>query len=138
MGILNTNKAYEIAEEIEVQTNGVTAVVVRPLSAGENISHVLARVKTPAVRSAGAVNLSVGDDDNAAGFLAAADAKAAAGTQYGNIPTERGAYLYDATVKAGYRKAYSADKSLKIVLDAAPDTQAVVQVVVIGHRMVQG
>jgi pyruvoyl-dependent arginine decarboxylase (PvlArgDC) len=138
MVIKTLNAGYDICEEIEVDTEGVTAVVCRSLSPGEVIDQVLARVKTPAVRSAGACNLTVGDDDNSAGYLAAADAKATAGTIYGTVPTERGSYLYDGTVKAGYIKAYTAVKSLKIVLSAAPDTQATVQVVVFGHRIALG
>lgn len=137
MGIKNTNKVYDLAEEIEVETEGTTAVVCRSLSSGEVIDGVLARVKTPATDT-GAVTLAVGDDDDADGFLVAADAKAAAGTIYGGVPTERGAYLYDSTVKAGYRKAYSAAKSLKIALSAVPDTEAVVQVFINGHRIIQG
>lgn len=133
---------YDIAEEIEVETEGVTAVVCRSLSPGEVIDGVLARIKTAGVRAAGAVNLTVGDDDDADGYLVAADAKAAAGTYYGAVPTQRGAYLYDATVKAGYQKVYSAVKNLKIVLDAvigaSPDVQPVVQVLIFGHRMTQG
>ena len=105
MTIKNTNSGYHFAEEIEVQTEGTTAVVCRTLSPGEIVHQVIARLKTAAVRSAGAATLSVGDDDAATGFLVAADAKAAAGTIYGAVPTERGAYLYDGTVKAGYSQS---------------------------------
>lgn len=138
MVIKNTNSVYPLSEEIEVETEGTTPVVCRSLSPGETIDQIWARIKTAAVRSAGACALTVGDDDDADGFLVSADAKAAAGTAYGNVPTERGVYLYDSTVKAGYQKAYSAVKSLKIVLSTVPDTQALIQVVIVGHRQIQG
>jgi hypothetical protein len=77
----------------------------------------------------------VGDDDNDDGFLAAADAKGSAGTVYGEDPTARGAYLYDATKKGGFTKVYTAEgKTLKAVLDAAVDTEGVVQIMVWGYR----
>jgi hypothetical protein len=138
MPVKTLSSVYHFAEEIEVLTEGVTPVVCRTLSPGETVEKVMARIKTPAVRAGGATTFSVGDDDAATGFLLAADVKAAAGTLYGTVPTERGAYLYDDTVKAGYLKSYTAMKDLKIVLSAAPDTEAVVQVTVIGHHIPQG
>lgn len=137
MVVKTLNAGYDICEEIEVETEGVTAVVCRTLSPGEVIDQVLARIKTPATYGS-AVTLSVGDDDAATGFLLAADAKAAAGTVYGEDPTVRGAYLYDSTKKGSFLKAYAAVKSLKIVLSAAPTTQATVQVVIFGHRIALG
>jgi hypothetical protein len=135
MGINKIRSMYPFQELIEITTSGGTAVSVRRIAAGEIITNVLARIVTPVTRAAGASNLIVGDDDNDDGFLAAADAKGAAGTVYGEDPTARGAYLYDGTKKGSFTKVYAAEgKTLKAVLDAAVDTEAVVQIMVWGYR----
>lgn len=135
MSVNSIRPMYPFAECIEVTTSGTTAVDVRKFAAGEIVVNVMARIKTAGVRAAGAANITIGDDDDADGYLAAADAKATAGTVYGDDPTERGAYMYDATKKGSFRKLYAAEgKTLKAVLDAAVDTEAVIQVTVWGFR----
>ncbi len=133
MGGLNVREVYPGSILVEVECNGTTAIAVWAIPAGTLIEQVLARIKVAGV---GAANLTVGDDDAATGFLVAADTVVAVGTVYGEVPTTRGAYLYDATVKAGYIKLYaSAGKSVKIVLSGAQTTNAVVQVLIKCARM---
>jgi hypothetical protein len=135
MGVNSIRPLYPFAECIEITTNGATAVDVRKFAAGDIVVNVMARIKTPGTRAAGALNLIVGDDDDGDGFIAAADAKASAGTVYGDDPAESGAYLYDSVKKGGFRKVYAAEgKTLKAVLDAAADTEATVQITVWGFR----
>jgi hypothetical protein len=135
MSVNTIRPIYPFSESIEITTTGVTAVPVRRIAAGEVITRLSARIKTAAVRAAGACNITVGDDDAADGYLVAADAKASAGTVYGEDPTARGAYMYDATKKGSFYKLYAAEgKTIKAVLSAAPDTEAVVQVLVTGFR----
>ena len=134
MGIKNKEAGYQIDELIEVESEGQTPVDVISIQVGDIIESVLARIKTPAALT-GAVTVSVGDNDAAAGFVAAASAKATAGTVYGQDPTERGVYLYDATKKGSFVKLYPAEKTLKLVLSATPDTEGIFQVIVRGHRV---
>lgn len=131
MAVLSQKSAYAIAEMFRVQSNGVTAVDVVLLLPGMVVELVVARIETPGT---GAANLIIGDDDDADGFLAAADHTAAAGTIYGDGVTERGAYLYDATSKGGHVKLYNAAKTIKLSLSAAGTTQGIYQVLVLGHR----
>lgn len=132
MGLENRYSVYPFAEMIQVLSEGDTIIDVLSIPAGTLIEHVGVIIKTPAV---GASNLIVGDDDDDNGFITAADAVAAANTVYGDDPTERGAYLYDATKKGAFRKYYTAAKTLKFVLSADPATsEGVYQVIVVGKR----
>lgn len=129
---MNQSSVYHFAEMIEVLTQGTTAIDLMSLIEGTIVEGVLVHIKTPAV---GACNVIVGDDDDDNGFIIAADATAAADTLYGDVVTERGAYLYDGTSKAGHYKVYPASgKELKVELSAAPDTEAVLNIIVFGHR----
>ena len=132
MAILTQRSGYRICEQFRVQTNGTTPVDILQVLPGTVIDHVVARCETPGT---GAANLTIGDDDDADGFVLAGDHTAAAGTHYGDAPTERGVYLRDATEKAGYVKAYNAAKTLKAVLSATGTTQGTWQVTVEGYRV---
>jgi len=126
---------YLFADCIEITTNSAAAVDIRKISAGEIIDKVVLRIKTAAVRAAGAATITIGDDDDADSYTLASDVKASAGTVYGLDPVERGAYLYDATKKGSFLKAYAAEgKTIKAVLSAAVDTEAVVQIMVWGYK----
>jgi hypothetical protein len=124
---------YPFAEMFEVTTTGVTAIDLMNIPAGTIIENVMVRIKTAGV---GTGNVIVGDDDNDDGFIEGGDATASAGTVYGDDPTERGAYLYDATKKGGFTKLYAAaGKKLKVAVDAATlTTEAVAQVFAWGKR----
>lgn len=132
MPVQNLRTGYDFAELYEVLSQGTTAITVASLPKGTMVSEVIVKVKTPAV---GASNLLVGDDDDADGFTAPGDAVAVAGTLYGDLTTERGVYLYDATSKGGHVKLYTADKSLKFSLSAIPATsEGVYEVLIKGTR----
>ncbi len=139
MGLENRYTVYPMAEMAHVKTESLAgspvAVDVLSIPEGMIIEQVLVRVKTPAV-DVDANNLIVGDEDDDNGFIVAADAKGAAGTVYGEDPTLRGAYLYDATKKGSFLKLYQEVKTLKLVLSAAPDTEGEYEVTVLGHRTV--
>lgn len=124
---------YPFAEMVLVESNGDTAVDVLSIPEGTIIEQLLTRTYVPATGSA---NLTIGDDDDPDGFIVAADATAAEGTVYGDDPTERGDYLYDATKKGSFVKLYEAAKTLKLVLSAAPTSEGEYEVIVIGHRTV--
>lgn len=132
MPVLNQSSVYQFAESFEVQSQGVTAIDMMSFRDGQIVEGVLVHVKTPAV---GASNLIVGDDDDDDGFIAAADATAPADTVYGDGVTERGAYLYDGTSKAGHLKVYQTiTKKLKFKLSAAPTTNGVYNVIIFGKK----
>jgi hypothetical protein len=130
---LSQNAVYHFAEQLKVQSQGTTPVALITLPVGTIVESVLARVRTAAVRAGGSVTLAVGDNDDADGFLIAADAKAADVT-YGPDPTQRGAYLYDATKKGSFVKLYGTDNTLYFALNIAPDTEGIYDVIIIGHR----
>jgi hypothetical protein len=135
MAILNCYSVYPFAEMVQVKSEGVTPVSVMTLPKGTVVEKVLTKVAVAAVRAAGAATLMVGDNDTANGFITASDAKAAVGTVYGEVPTVRGSYLYDSTVKGSYIKHYASDKIVKFALNVAVDTEGEYQVTVIGHRI---
>ncbi len=128
---------YHFAESALVESEGTTPVQVMTLPKGTVVEQVLAVVKTPAVRAGGATTLTVGDGSTANGFITASDCKAAAETCYGEVPSVRGAFLYDSTVKGSYIKHYAADNAVWLALSAAPDTEGEYQVTVIGHRITE-
>jgi hypothetical protein len=134
MTVKNRNASYQFAEQIQVESQGITPVAVMTLPVGTIVESLLARVLTAAVRAGGSVTLTVGDNDTANGYLVAADAKAAAGTVYGEDPTARGAYLYDATKKGSFVKVYILYKTLYLALSIAPDTEGIYDVIITGHR----
>lgn len=115
MTIENRYSVYPVAEMVHIQSEGTTPVAVMSIPDGMIVEHVLAIIKTPN-EDADATNLIVGDDDDDNGFILAADAKAAAGTVYGEDPTHRGAYLYDGTKKGSFVKVYQAHKTLYFAL----------------------
>lgn len=131
MAVLSQKSAYAIAEVFRVQSEGTTPVAIMKPLAGFVISLVLVRIETPGT---GAANLMVGDAGDADGLLLPADTTAAIGALYGDVVTERGAYLYDSIAKAGSVKMYPAGETISLVLSAAGTTQGVYQVLVIGHR----
>src|SRR3972149_9501014 len=124
MAVLTQRSGYRICEQFRVQTNGTTPVDILQVLPGTVIDHVVARCETPGT---GAANLTIGDDDDADGFVLAGDHTAAAGTLYGDITTERGAYLFDVTNKGGHHKAYNLNKTLRLLLSAAGATQGTLQ-----------
>ena len=131
MPVLTQRSGYWFAEQFRVTTEGTTPVKLMDITPGTVIERVIVRCETPGT---GAANLTVGDEDDADGLILAGDHTAAAGTVYGDAPTELGVYLRDATEKAGYRKNYAAVKALRAVLSAAGTTQGTWQVMVFGHR----
>ncbi len=123
---------YPFAEMFEVTSQSQVSIDLTSFLEGMIIEGVLVHIKTPAV---GACNLIVGDTDDDNGFIIAADATAAAETIYGAAVTERGAYLYNATSKAGHLKAYTTTtKKLTFVLSADPTNEGVFNVIIFGHR----
>ncbi len=134
MGVVNRYTVYQMAEMVLIGSEGTTIVPVFSIPAGTVIEHVMVRVKTPAVRVTGAVTMTLGDVNSADGFVVACDAKAAIGTVFGGDPTERGAYLYDATKKGSFLKHYSLVNTLRFVLNVAPDVQGEYEVIVFGKR----
>ncbi len=143
MAVKNRFSVYDFAEMVEVETSGTTAVDVLSIPQYTLIEKVLVRIKTAAT-SGSAVNLTVGDDDDADGFIVASDAKANAGTVYGDAVAELGAYLKESVSDDGNNshdqpipggKLYAAaGKEVKVVLSAAPTTEAVLQVFIFGKR----
>ena len=136
MGLQNRYSVYPVAEMVDIESEGTTAVAVYSIPDGTIIDKVLAIVKTPN-EDADATNLIVGDDDDDNGYITAADAKAAAGTVYGDDPTERGAYLYDATKKGSFVKAYAGPKTLYFALSTdmlVTEAEGEYYIWIFGHR----
>lgn len=132
MGVKSQASVYHFAEMFEVESAGTTPIDLMSFLDGMIVEGLLVHIKIPATGSA---NLILGDDDDDDGFLIAADATAAADTIYGDSVTERGAYLYNATSKAGHYKVYTTPtKALKFKLSASPTTEGVFNVIVFGHR----
>lgn len=160
MGVKGRNTVYPFAEMIEVESEGITSIDLLAIPGYTLIEKVIVRVKTAAV---GTANLIIGDDDDADGFIVAADAVAAAGTVYGDVIAEVGDYLKATHTHSVSHAACSAtsaaystltaitsttgpagvpsgklyttgDKEVKFVLSAAPTTQGVYQVFVFGKR----
>ncbi len=131
MTVLSQHQAHPFAEVYQVASQGTTPIDLGSFQDGQVVEGVLVQVETPAV---GASNLIVGDTDDPDGFIAPADATAIADTIYGATATERGAYLYNATSKAGHWKMYqSISKALKFALSAIPTTEGVFNVIIFGH-----
>lgn len=131
MAVLTRKVVYPFFECIEVYSSGATSIDLLKIPDGTVIERVLVRIKTAAT---GTVNLTVGDDDDADGFIAAADATAAAGTVYGDTGAELGDYLYEATEKKDRVKLYaSPGKEIKFVLSTSATTEGLYQVIVIGY-----
>ena len=77
----------------------------------------------------------LGDDDDDNGYIVAKDATSAAGTVVGDDPTERGAYLYDATKKGSFSKTYTAaGKFLKLAMSTTQTTYIKLKVIITGFR----
>ncbi len=134
--VVNRYSIYHLAEAVLVTSNGTTPVAVFSIPDGTIIDHVLAMVSVPN-EDADASTIIVGDDDDPNGYIVAADAKAAAGTFYGCDPTERGAYLYDATKKGDFKKAYSAPKTLYLALSTdmlVTEKEGEYLIYIFGHR----
>jgi len=150
MAITNRKSVYPFAECVEVTLEGTTSIDLMDIPAGAIIEKVLVRIKT----AGGTGNVTVGDDDDADGFIVAADQAATAGTVYGDGGAELGAYLVEghthtentaasytqnattvsANTAASPVKLYaSAGKEIKIVGSAAT-ASAALQVIVIGKR----
>lgn len=100
--------------DVEVTATGTVTITVK---AGDIVEQVIAKVLT-AYDSATSASLIVGDGTDPDGLLVAADAKAAAGTVYGDAVAEVGAYLKDsyattpAVASRGLGKAYAADDTI--------------------------
>lgn len=132
MAVTNMKTVYPFSECFVVTGEDTDAIDVYDIPAKTVITGVLVIVETAGV---GTSNLTVGDDDTADGYITAADATAAAGTVYGDVPTERGSYLYDSTVKAGYVKYYpDAGKEIKFDLSGSQTTDGVYKIIVTGYR----
>jgi len=140
MAITARRTMYPMAEMVEVAAEGTTVIDLVDIPEGTIIESVMVRVKTPATGTA--ANLTVGDAADADGFIVAADAKAAAGTIYGDDIDEVGAYLKaavtcaatSANAQVGHNgHLYAAAAKVKFVLSAAA-TGGVYQVFVTGKR----
>lgn len=130
MALVNRKAVHPFCECIEVASESATSIDLIKIPDGAIVDRVLVRIKTAAT---GSVNLTVGDDDDADGFIAAADATAAAGTIYGDTGAELGDYLYDATEKKDRVKHYASHgKEIKFVLSTTATTEGVYQVIVTG------
>ena len=107
-----------------VEANGTTAVNAIAIPANYEVEKVWVR---SAKAGTGAANLTVGDEDDADGYILAADHTAAVGTIYGDAIAEVGAYQFtiDGTVEVwNAAKKYTAAKNIKIVLSAAGTIQS--------------
>ena len=126
---------YPFAEMFEIETNSTTSVDIWDIPAGTIITMVLAKIKVAAVVAG---NITIGDDDDADGFILAADAVVALDTIYGDAVNERGPYLYpqgQSAPHSGKWKVYTAaGKELKIQQSGTATTAAVVDVFVFGYR----
>lgn len=135
----NRYTVYPFAEAVLATSESVegspVAVDIFSIQDGMVVELVLAYIKSHCV-DAEANNLIVGDDDDDDGYIVAASAKAADATIYGQAPVERGAYLYDATEKGSFVKVYTAPKTLKLKLSAAPDAEGEYLVYIFGHRAI--
>lgn len=142
MAVKNMFKVYDLAEMIEVETNGATAVDVYKIPQYTIIQMVMVMIKQPSTNS---VNLTVGDDDDPDGFIVAAAADGAAGTVYGSDPDDLGVYLRaavtctatsaDAKVCSGGKLYAAAAKEVKIVLSgAAGANECIARVFIFGKR----
>lgn len=101
----------ELREDFQiyrVTTSGKTALTLTAISARRVITSVGVVIERAATRSAGAVDLLIGDSSDDDGFIKAASALAAANTIYGNTPEYLGEYLaYEETVEANTQEQYS-------------------------------
>ena len=141
MAVSNSLTVYPLAEMIEVETIGTTSVDIMEIPQYTLIEKVFVRIKTAGT---GTANLTVGDDDDADGFILAADATASAGTVYGDATSELGTYLTETITDSGSAthsqpvpagKLYTASgKEIKVVLSASLTTEAVLEVFIIGKR----
>jgi len=133
---LNRYSIYHLAEAVLIQSKGTTPVPVFSIPDGAIIDLVLAMVSVPN-EDADANTLIVGDDDDPNGYIVASDSKAVKGTVYGEDPTIRGAYLYDATKKGSFAKVYSAPKTLYLALSAdmlEAEAEGEYLIYIFGHR----
>ncbi len=131
-----TKTVYPFAEVFRITTTAVTSQNVWNIPKGTIITRVLVQVVTAGTGSA--TNITVGDDDDADGFiLAASVCGATVGTVYGDNITELGPYFAAATTKghAGKWKDYhAAGKEIKTINSASLTTEAVVDIFVFGYR----
>ena len=95
--------------DIEVTATATKTIAIKARSL---VLAVLAEVIT-AYDSATSASLVIGDGSDADGFLVASDAKAAAGTLYGDAVAEIGVYLYNVD---HIRKWYSVADTIDAVL----------------------
>jgi len=131
MAVLTQRSGYAISEQFRVQSNGTTPVAFMTVFAGTVIEKIIVRVETPGT---GAANLTVGDLGDADGYITASDHTSSAGSIFGDTPSERGAYMYDSTIKGSFSKLYNAGDTLSLVLSAAGTIQGVFQIHVTGHK----
>lgn len=125
---------YPFSEIIRATTADTTNTTIWTIPAKTIITMVLAKV---VVAGSGSTTnyATVGDEDDEDGFLAGFDPNSAADTIIGEVPTTRGAYLYDGTVKAGYWKLYPAAKSMIVDCEVTTlTTQITFDVMVFGYR----
>lgn len=141
MGVKNRFTVYPFAEMFEVESESTDIVKIWAIPAYTLIERVIVEVKTPGVRGAGAVTLSIGDTTTADGYIVASDALGAAGTVYGDVTSEIGSYLKEALtpdVATCLGKLYTAaGEYLELVLSAiilSTDTECVLRVFVFGKR----
>ncbi len=131
MAIINQNTGERFTEVVLVQSE---ASAVNVFSIPQNC--VIQDVKAISeVAGVGAANFILGDDDDDNGYIVAKDATSAAGTVVGDDPTERGAYLYDATKKGSFSKTYTAaGKFLKLAMSTTQTTYIKLKVIITGFR----
>jgi hypothetical protein len=136
MAVTAQRTVYDFAEALDVQSEGTTVVNVWAIPAGTLIERVIAVVKTVGT---GTANVTVGDDDDADGFIIAYDHTSAVGTVFGDVMAEVGAYLKMACgATNGYslcNKLYvAAGKTVRLVLSGAGTIQGIHTLYIIGKR----
>ena len=130
MAVTDRKTAYPFAEVFEVTSNGTTAVEICTLPANTIVTGVIVLIKTAATVTG---NLIIGDASDDDGYISAQDGTAAAGTIYGDTPSERGAYLYDSTVKGGYWKLLVTATAVNLDMSDAPTVEGVYEVTIFGY-----
>ena len=127
---------YPFAERIRATTDGTDAVDVWNIPEKTIITMVMVRVVTAGTGSAS--NFICGDDDDDDGFIVAtAIGGATAGSIWGDLPTERGAYLLGATTGHSpmiWKVYEDAGKEIKIDASVALTGELTVDIFVFGYR----
>ncbi len=127
--ITGVGNCYPFHDRYRIEADSTAATQIALYPAKTIITGVLALVNSS---GAGAANMSIGDSTDASGYIVACDHTSAAGTIFGDAPSERGAYLYDSTVKGGYWKVLASAAAMKMILTADPSIASTWDIFVTG------